>query len=58
MDAIVKVYLTERDDVIEHHSNAITICRTSEIEVTVLLKKSTFRNEKCARKRIYHGCEG
>ena len=37
--AIVKVYVTERNDVIKPHSNAITIWRTSAIEVTALLKK-------------------
>ena len=41
MDAtyvIVKVYVTERNDAIKHHSNVITIWRTSAIEVTTLLK--------------------
>ena len=36
--AIVKVYITERNDVIKCHSNVIIIWRTSAIEVTVLLK--------------------
>ena len=58
MYAIAKVYLIERNDVIKHHSNVITIWQTLAIEVTALLKKSTFRNERCARKRTYHGCEG
>ena len=39
--AIVKVYITIRNDVIKRHSNVITIWRTSGIEVTALLKKST-----------------
>ena len=56
--AIVKVYVTERNDVIKRHSNVITTWRTSAIEVTALLNKSTFRNERRARKRIYNGCEG
>ena len=56
--AIVKVYVTERNDVIKRHRNAITIWRTSAIEVTALLKNSTLRNERCARKRIYHGVRG
>ena len=47
--AIVKVYVTDRNDVIKRPSNAITIWRTTAIEVTALLKKSTFRNERCAR---------
>ena len=55
--AIIKVYVTERNDVIKSHSNSITIWWTSATEVTALLKKSTFRNKKCVRKRIYHGCE-
>ena len=38
MYTIVKVFVTERNDVIERHSNVITIWRTSAIEVTVLLK--------------------
>ena len=56
--AIIKVHLTEPYDVIKHHSNVITIWRTSAINVTAWLQISTFRNERCARKRIYHGCEG
>ena len=58
MDAIVKVYFTECYDVIKRHSYVITIWRTSAIEVAALIKKSVFGNEMCARKRIYHGCEG
>ena len=34
---IVKVYVTERNDVIKRHSIVITIWRTSAIEVTALL---------------------
>ena len=56
---IVKVYVTERNDVIKRHSNIITIWRTSAIEVTAcFIKKYTFRNERCATKRIYHRCWG
>ena len=40
MYAIVKVYITKRNDVIERHSNDITIWRVSAIEVTALLKKA------------------
>ena len=36
--AIVKVYVTERNDVIKRHSYVITICWTPAIEVTALLK--------------------
>ena len=36
--AIVKVYVTERNDVIKRHSNVITIWRTAAMEVTALLK--------------------
>ena len=32
--------------------------RTTAIEVTVFLKQSTFRSERCARKRFYPRCEG
>ena len=42
MYAIVQVYLTERNDVIKHDSNYITIWRTSVIEVTALLKKKNY----------------
>ena len=37
-NAIVKVYVTERTDVIIRHSNGITIWQTSAMEVTALLK--------------------
>ena len=56
--AIIKVNLTEHYDVIKRHSNVITIWQTSAINVTAWLQISTFRNERCARKKIYHGCEG
>ena len=36
--AIVKVYVTERYDVIKRYSNVIKIWRTSAIEVTALFK--------------------
>ena len=36
MCAIVKVYVTERNDVIKHHNNVITIWQTSAVEVTAL----------------------
>ena len=55
--AIGKVYVTERNDVIKRHGNVIITWWMSAIIVTAL-KKSTFRNESCARKRIHHGCEG
>ena len=38
--AIVKVYVTERNDVIKRPSNVITIWRTSAIEVIALFKKN------------------
>ena len=34
--AIIKVYVTERNDVIKRNSNVITIWRASAIEVTAL----------------------
>ena len=43
--AIVKVYFTESNDVIKRHNNVITIWRTSEIEVTALLKDLHVRSE-------------
>ena len=36
--AIVKVDITEHNDVIKRHNNVITIWRTPAIEVTELLK--------------------
>ena len=36
--AIVKVYVTERNDVIKRNSNVISIWRTSALEVIALLK--------------------
>ena len=35
--AIVKAYVTERNDIIEHHSNVITIRRMLAVAVTALL---------------------
>ena len=35
---IVKVYVTEHNDIIKCHSNVITIWQTSAIKVTALLK--------------------
>ena len=49
--AIVKVYVTERNDAIKRLSNVITIWWTSAIEVTALFKKSTFRHERCAKNK-------
>ena len=36
--AIVKVYVIERNDVMNRHSNVTTMCRTSAIKVTASLK--------------------
>ena len=36
--AIVKVYVTERNDVMKRHSYVITIWRMSAMEVTSILK--------------------
>ena len=41
--AIVKIYVTESNDVIKRHINAITIWRMSAIKVTAFLK--TLRSE-------------
>ena len=49
--AIVKVYVTQHIDVIQRHSNVIKIWWMSAIEVTALLKKSMFRNERCGKKK-------
>ena len=44
--SIVKVYVTERNDVIKRHSNVITIWRTSAISETELLKESLLSEMK------------
>ena len=44
--AIVKVYVTERNDVTKRHSNVITIWRMSAIEVTALSNKYKRMQEK------------
>ena len=38
MYTIVKIYITERNDVIKCHSNVITLWQMSAMEVTALLK--------------------
>ena len=57
--AIVKVYVTEHYDVIKCHSIVITIIMEDiSYQSDSIIKKSMFRNERRARKSIYHGCEG
>ena len=58
MYAIVKADISEHDNVTKRHCNVITIWRTSGIEVTALLKKSTLRNERNARKEFIIGVRG
>ena len=48
--AIIKVYVTERNDVIKRHSNDFTIWQTSAIEVTALLK-TYFQRWKVSKKK-------
>ena len=43
---IVKVYVTECNEVIKSHSNVITIWRTSAVKVTALLKQE-IRGKRC-----------
>ena len=50
MYTIVKFYITKLNDVIIHHSMAVVSNQSD-----CIIKKSTFRNERDARKRIYHG---
>ena len=54
--AIVKIYATECSDVIKRQSNVITV--VSNRSDIYFFFKSMCRNQKCARKRIYHECEG
>ena len=56
--AIVKVYLTERNDVIKCHSNIITIRRTSAIKVTVLLKNLCSEIKGMQEKESIMGVKG
>ena len=50
--AIVKVYVTERNDVNKCHSNVITIWQTSAIEVTALFKKSLHTKMKGVQEKV------
>ena len=52
--AIVKVYITECNDVIKHLSNVIIIWQTPAIEV----KKSTFRIKGVQEKESVMGVRG
>ena len=51
--AIVKVYVTERNDIIKRHGKVITIWRTSAIKLTALLK-----NLRSEMKGVQDGAEG
>ena len=56
-NTIVKVYVTERNDVIKRTSNVIIILRTSAVEFTALFKN--LRAEmKGVQEKEYHVCEG
>ena len=57
MYTIVKVYVTERSDVIKSHRNVITICWTSAIEVTALFKHLC-SEMKGVQEKDYNGYEG
>ena len=56
--AIVKVFVTERNDVIERHSNVITIWRTSAIEVNALLKHLCSEMKGVREKELIMGVRG
>ena len=58
MFAIVKIYVPELNDVIKHHSNVITIWRTSEVEVTALLKQYVQKWKMCKNKESIIGVRG
>ena len=49
--AIVKVYVTERNDAIKRHSIVITIWQTSAIEVTALLKNNLRLEMNCVQEK-------
>ena len=48
--AILKVYVTEHNDIIKRHSNVITIWQVSNWS-DCIIKKPTFRSKKCANKK-------
>ena len=56
--AIVKFYVTERNDVIKRHSIVITIWWTSTVEVTALLKYLGSEMKSVQEKRIHYECDG
>ena len=56
--AIVKVYVTARNNIIKHHSNVITICQTIAIEVTALLKNLRSEMKGVQEKESIMGVRG
>ena len=56
--AIVMVYIIERNDVIKHHSNVITIWRTSAIKVAALLKNLLSEMKGVQEKESITGVRG
>ena len=54
---IVKIYVTERNDVIKCHSNVIAIWRTSAIEVTALSKNRRSEMKVVQEKESIMGME-
>ena len=56
--AIVKVYVTEHNDIIKRHSNAITIWQTSAIEMTALLKNLRSEMKGVQEKESIMGVRG
>ena len=58
MDAIVKVYVTERNDIIKRHSNIFTIWRTPVIGMTALLKDLRSEMKDVQEKKYIMGVRG
>ena len=56
--AIVKVYVTEHNDVIKPHSSVIAIWRMSAIKVTLLLKYLRSEMEELQEKESFMGVRG
>ena len=54
----IKVYITERNDVIKCHSKVITIWRTSAIEVSALLKNLCSEMKGVQEKESIMGVRG
>ena len=58
MDAIVKVYVTEHNDIIKHYSNVTTIWQMSANQVTALLINLNSEMKGVQEKESFMGVKG